>query len=211
MKAETVVRMKQTGAMAVVRIDTIQRGYEIADGLIAGGIDVLEVSFTNPNADQIIRKLKEKYHQSLLVGAGTVLDLATARAAYAAGCDFMVAPNFDPEIATFCNLYQIPYGPGCSSYSEALTALKAGASFIKAFPISNYYGPDLAKVFKVPCPFMPILASGGVNLENAAQWIQNGTDVLGAGSLLTKGDSETIKQNATQLKRIIDETRGQLK
>lgn len=88
----------------------------------------------------------------------------------------MVAPNYEPEVMEIANLYQIPYGPGCTTYSESLDALKAGAAFIKAFPVSNYYGPNLAKVFKVPCPQLPVLASGGVNLKNTKDWIKNGAE-----------------------------------
>ena len=105
------------------------------------------------------------------------------------------------------NLYQIPYAPGCTSYTEMIEALKAGASFIKAFPISNYYGPDLAKVFKVPCPQIPILASGGANFDNLHTWFENGVDSVGLGGLLTKGSSADIAANAKKLRAIVEESR----
>lgn len=108
------------------------------------------------------------------------------------------------------NLYQIPYGPGCTTYSESLDALKAGAAFIKAFPVSNYYGPNLAKVFKVPFPQLPVLASGGVNLKNTKDWIKNGAEVPGVGSMLTKGDATQIKENAQALLRLVDEARDEM-
>ena len=92
------------------------------------------------------------------------------------GAQFIIAPCYDEGVQEMCNLYQIPYAPGCTSYTEMLTALKAGASFIKAFPISNYYGPDLAKVIKVPCPQVPIMASGGANFDNLATWFKNGVE-----------------------------------
>ena len=124
------------------------------------------------------------------------------------GAEFMVAPNFDAQVQEICNLYQVPYGPGCTTYSEALTALKAGASFIKAFPISNYYGPSLAKVFKVPCPQLPILASGGVNPENVKEWVANGAEALGVGGLLSKGTSEDIAANAKKLRDAFEQAKA---
>lgn len=199
-RAETVCRMKKAGIMAVVRVDTIERGLEIAKGCYEGGVDVIEISYTNPIAGDVIAAIKKEYGDKMCIGAGTVLDATTARLAIMSGAEFFVAPNFDPDVQEMCNLYQIPYGPGCTTYSESLNALKAGASFIKAFPISNYYGPSLAKVFKVPCPQVPILASGGVNVENVGEWVKNGAEVLGVGGLLSKGSWEEIASNAKQLR-----------
>lgn len=199
-KAEIVCRMKETGIMAVVRVETIERGLEIAQGCLDGGVDVLEISYTNTNAGEVIKAIKEKYGDKICVGAGTVLDAVTARLAIMNGAEFFVAPNFDKDVQVMANLYQVPYGPGCSTYTEMLEALKAGASYIKAFPISNYYGPDLAKVFKVPCPQLPILASGGVSADNVGTWIKNGADVLGVGGLLTKGSAVDIAKNAKMLR-----------
>ena len=210
-KAETVLRMRDTGIMAVVRVETIERGLEIAQGCVDGGVDVMEISYTNANAGDVIRAIKDKFGDKICVGAGTVLDATTARLAIMNGAEFFVAPNFDMDVQVMANLYQIPYGPGCSTYTEMLNALKAGASYIKAFPISNYYGPDLAKVFKVPCPQIPILASGGVNKDNIADWVKNGAEVLGVGGLLTKGSAADITANAKMLKTALAEARKGLK
>mgnify|MGYP003190703515 FL=1 len=209
-KAETTLRMAKTGVMAVVRVNTVERGLEIAQGCIDGGVDVMEISYTNANAGDVIQSIKAKYGSRVCVGAGTVLDATTARLAIMNGAEFMVAPNYEPEVMEIANLYQVPYGPGCTTYSESLNALKAGAAFIKAFPISNYYGPNLAKVFKVPCPQLPVLASGGVNLKNAKDWIKNGAEVLGVGGLLTKGDASQIKENAQALIRLVNEARDEM-
>lgn len=206
-KAETVIRMKETGIMAVVRVETVERGLEIAEGCVNGGVDVLEISYTNSNAGEVIRAIKEKFGERICVGAGTVLDAVTARLAIMNGAEFFVAPNFDMGVQEMANLYQVPYGPGCTTYTEMLNALKAGASYIKAFPISNYYGPNLAKVFKVPCPQLPLLASGGVNAENVGEWVKNGAEVLGVGGLLTKGSAAEITENARALRKALLEAR----
>lgn len=200
-KNQTIMRIAETGLMAIVRVETPERAYEIADGCLAGGIDVLEISYTNNNAGEIIAILKKKYGERLLVGAGTVLDAETARHAILNNADFIIAPTFSKAVAKLANRYQIPYAPGCTSFSEAVEALEYGASFIKAFPISNFYGPQLASVFTTPMPDMPVMASGGASLSNLQEWFKNGVKCVGLGSLLTKGSQEEIAENAKKLKQ----------
>jgi len=192
-------RIIDTVVFAVVRVDTIERGFEIADGCLAGGVDVMEISYTNNNAGDVIQSLKEKYGDSLIVGAGTVLDTETARHAILHGAEFVFAPTFSVDVAKLCNRYQIPYMPGCTSYTEMVTALESGAALIKAFPISNYYGPSLGNVMKTPLPQMPLLCSGGVTIDNIHEWLENGIEAVGVGSLLTKGTPEEIATNAKKL------------
>ena len=109
-----------------------------------------------------------------------------------------------------CNLYQVPYAPGCTTVTEANHALAIGAAFIKCFPISNTYGPQLIGLFKTPTPWMPLMASGGINLDNLAEWVSKGIDCAGMGSLLTKGSADEIAKNAAEVRRIIDETRAKM-
>lgn len=203
-KANITLKMAEVGALAVVRAETFDRADEIARGCMAGGVPVMEMSYTLNNAGDIIRQLKEKYKDQLVCGAGTVLDGATARHAILNGADFIIAPTFSKEVAEMCNRYQIPYAPGCTSVTEAVDSLTYGAAFIKAFPISDFYGPKMVKIFKTPIPDMPIMASGGISLDNLNQWLGNGVDVCGFGSLLTKGSSNEIAQNAAKIRQAID-------
>lgn len=207
-KINITKRIADTGAMAIVRVETIERGYEIAQGCLNGGIDCLEISYTLPNAGEVISALKKKFGDKLVVGAGTVLDSETARHAILSGAQFIIAPNLSKNVAIVCNRYQIPYAPGCTSVTEAINGLEYGAAFIKAFPISDFYGPKLVSVFKTPIPTMPILASGGINLNNLEDYVKNGVDCCGFGGLLTKGSSEEIAENARKIKAIIDKTRS---
>ena len=208
-KMKTTARMYEVGALAIVRAETLERACEIADGCIKGGVPVMEMSYTLNNAGTIIEGLKQKYGDALCVGAGTVLDRETARHAILHGAQFIIAPNFDKGVAEMCNRYQIPYAPGCTTLSEAIEGLSSGAAFIKAFPISDFYGPKLVKVFKTPIPDMPILASGGIHLDNLQNWLDNGVDVCGFGGLLTKGSSDEIAENAAKIKAIIAAYRNQ--
>lgn len=207
-KNRVLNRIEATGIMAIVRVETEERAYEIADGCIKGGVDVLEISFTLPNAGDVIKALTKKYGDQLLVGAGTVLDSETARLAIMSGAKFIIAPNFSEDVCKISNRYQIPYAPGCTSVTEMLHAMEAGASIIKAFPISNQYGPKLVSILKTPIPFMPIMASGGVTLDNITEWFKNGVDCVGVGGLLTKGSSDEISKNAQILTQKIKEFRS---
>lgn len=207
-KADIINRMEACGAMAIVRVETVERGKEIASGCLNGGIDVLEISYTLPNAGAVITALQEAYGEKLLIGAGTVLDDVTCRMAILAGAKFVIAPNYSKEVARMCNRYQIPYAPGCTTVSEMVEALETGASFIKAFPISNFYGPSMGKVIKTPIPEMPLMASGGANLDNLQEWLENGISCVGFGSLLTRGTAAEITENANRIRTIIDTFRG---
>ncbi|MEG0403963.1 MAG: ketohydroxyglutarate aldolase [Anaerorhabdus sp.] len=202
-KAETTMRMYNTGALAIVRVQTIERGLEIAEGCLNGGIDVLEISYTLNNAGDVIEAIAAKYGKDICVGAGTVLDSETARHAILKGAQFIIAPNYDEGVAKICNRYQIPYASGCTSLTEAVNGLAMGAAFIKAFPVSDFYGSKLCKVFKTPLPNMPILASGGITLSNLHEWLENGVDICGFGGLLTKGTKEEITENAKAIRNII--------
>ena len=210
-KTDIITRIEKTGAMAIVRTETIERGIEIAQGCLNGGVDVLEISYTLPNAGEVIEAINKKFKDQLVVGAGTVLDAETARLAILKGAKFIIAPNFSKEVARLCNRYQIPYAPGCTTITEMVEAMEVGASFIKAFPISNFYGLELVSVLKTPIPVMPILASGGITLDNLSDWIKKGTECCGFGGLLTKGTSAEITENAKKIRAIIDETRSAMK
>ncbi|WP_032122514.1 ketohydroxyglutarate aldolase [Clostridium amazonitimonense] len=207
-KMNITKRMAEIGALAIVRVETLDRASEIAEGCIKGGIPVMEMSYTLNNAGEIIKGLSKKYGKELCVGAGTVLDSETARHAILHGAQFIIAPTYNEDVAKICNRYQIPYAPGCTSLTEAVDALSLGAAFIKAFPISDFYGPKLVKVFKTPIPDMPILASGGITLDNLHVWLENGVDVCGFGGLLTKGSSEDIAENARKIRETIDKFRN---
>lgn len=198
-KLNTMSRLYQEKLMAIIRVETIERAQEIVDGCLAGNISCLEISYTNRNAGDIIEQLKELYQEKIVVGAGTVLDSETARHALLKGAEFIIAPNFNLEVAKLCNRYQIPYMPGCTSMSEIVEALEAGADMIKAFPTSSFIGPKVVSTIKIPMPQVPVLSSGGVTLENVTEWIDAGVDCMGIGTLLSKGTKAEIAENAQQL------------
>lgn len=198
-KLNTMSRLYQEKLMAIIRVETIERAQEIVDGCLEGEISCLEISYTNKNAGEIIEQLKEIYQERIVVGAGTVLDSETARHALLKGAEFIIAPNFNIDVAKLCNRYQIPYMPGCTSMTEIVEALEAGADMIKAFPTSSFVGPKVVSTIKTPMPQVPVLSSGGVTVENISDWLNAGVDCMGIGTLLSKGTQEEIAKNAQQL------------
>lgn len=207
-KDELNVKIKKSGIMAIVRVETTDRAKEIAQACLDGGVNVLEISYTNSNAGKIIEFLKDEFKEKLLVGAGTVLDSETARSAILSKAEFIIAPTMNKEVALLANRYQVPYMPGCVSMTEMIEALAYGASFVKIFPVAEYFGPSFIKTIKTPTPFVPLLSSGGVKLDNAKEWFETGVEILGVGSLLTKGTYDEIVNNAKKLTKVRDEVRS---
>jgi 2-dehydro-3-deoxyphosphogluconate aldolase/(4S)-4-hydroxy-2-oxoglutarate aldolase len=189
--------------VAVVREESQKRAIEAARTVIKGGIKGIEVTFSVPQADQVIAQLKEEYQNDsiVVIGAGTVLDAVTARLAILAGAEFIVSPCFDQATAEMCNFYQVPYMPGCMTITEIQQAMKSGADIVKLFPANNFT-PQMIKAAKAPLPHVNIMPTGGVNLENIAAWKQAGAIVVGVGGNLFKGvkddNYELVSQTAKQ-------------
>ena len=202
-KMERLTRIEHAGVVAVVREDSQKRAIEAARAVIKGGIKGIEVTFSVPQADQVIAQLKEEYQNdsSVVIGAGTVLDAVTARLAILAGAEFIVSPCFDQATAEMCNFYQVPYMPGCMTITEMQQAMKSGADIVKLFPANNFT-PQMIKAAKAPLPHVNIMPPGGVNLENIAAWKQAGAIVVGVGGNLFKGvkdeNYELVSQTAKQ-------------
>ena len=202
-KMERLTRIEHAGVVAVVREDSQKRAIEAARAVIKGGIKGIEVTFSVPQADQVIAQLKDLYQNdsSVAIGAGTVLDAVTARLAILAGAEFVVSPCFDQATAEMCNFYQVPYMPGCMTITEMQQAMKSGADIVKLFPANNYT-PQMIKAAKAPLPHVNIMPTGGVNLENIAAWKQAGAIVVGVGGNLFKGvndyNYELVSQTAKQ-------------
>lgn len=186
-KVAVLSAVEKNGIVAVLRADSVEKALKISDALIAGGVKNIELTFTVPDADVAIKKLIGKYQDDpdVVIGAGTVLDAPTAHDALKAGARFVVAPTFDPATASLCNLYEIPYIPGCMSVNEMKAAMQAGSDLIKLFP-SNVVGPAFVKDVKAPLPQLEIMPSGGINLDNLGDWYRVGCKVIGVGGSLMK-------------------------
>lgn len=181
-------RLKKSGVVAVIRGETKEEAIKASHAVVAGGIKGIELTFTVPKADQVINELVLEYKEdaSVVVGAGTVLDPVTARIAIMAGAEYVVSPCFNKETAEMCNLYQVPYLPGCMTITEMQEALKAGVDIIKVFP-GNMFGSQAISAFKAPMPYVNIMPTGGVNLSNLEEWFKAGAICVGVGGNLLAG------------------------
>ena len=150
-KFETINSLLACGVIAVIRASSLEEAEKLCDACVKGGILGLEVTFTVPGAADVIKALAERKDADYIVGAGTVLDAATARIAILNGAKFIVSPSFDKETAELCNLYQIPYMAGCFTITEMITAMKAGVDIIKVFPGSSA-SPSYFKAVHGPLP-----------------------------------------------------------
>jgi 2-dehydro-3-deoxyphosphogluconate aldolase / (4S)-4-hydroxy-2-oxoglutarate aldolase len=200
-KTEKLNLMRETGVVAIMRAESSDQLIAAADAIKVGGVRVIEVTMTTPGALDVIAEATDRYGEDVLFGAGSVLDAETARAAILAGAGFVVAPTLNLEMVSLCNRYSIPVIPGIFTPTEALTAWEAGADMVKLFPAS-FGGPAMIKAFRAPLPQLEIVPVGGVNLDNAAEFIQKGAAALGVGSalvnqkLLDGGDMAELTRRA---------------
>jgi len=211
-KINTLQRIVDKGIVAVVRAESSEQGEKIAKACLEGGIDTVEITFTVPGAHKVIEGLRNAFtEKELVIGAGTVLDAETARVAILAGAQYIVSPGLDLEAVKLCNRYQIPSMAGCMTPTEIIKALEAGTDVIKIFP-GEALGPSYVKAIKGPLPQAPLMPTGGVSLENVAEWIKNGCIAVGVGGQLTAGaktgDYKKITDTAREFVKRIREARG---
>lgn len=211
-RMETIKRMMESGVVAVIRAESKDQGIKIIDAVKKGGIKALEITMTVPGAVDIIKELSELYKdEDVIIGAGTVLDPETARACILAGAKYIVSPSFNADTVKLCNRYRIPVMPGVMTVKEAVEALELGVEIIKVFP-GNAFGPSIISAFKGPLPQANFMPTGGVNLENAKDWINAGAVAIGTGGDLTKGaktgNYELVTETAAKFVEAVKKARA---
>lgn len=186
-KLEVLKRLTDCGVVAVVRAENGEQAVKIAEACIKAGIIGIEFTFTVPGAVEIIRTMSARYQpEEIIIGAGTVMDPETARAAILAGAHFVVSPCLNTETVRLCLRYQIACMAGAMTVKEAVECMESGADIIKIFP-GNLFGPAIIKAIHGPLPQARMMPTGGVSAENAGEWIKAGAVAVGAGSDLTRG------------------------
>lgn len=200
-KMKVINQIMDVGVVAVVRAESSEQALKISEACLKGGITAIEMTFTVPGAADVIKDLVAKYKNGeMIIGAGTVLDAETARIAILAGAQFIVSPSLNLETVKLCNRYQIPVMPGTATVKEIVEAMEAGADIVKAFP-GDSLGMKFIKAVKGPLPQANIMPTGGVSLENAAEWIQAGCVAIGVGGSLTAGAKTGDYQSITDISR----------
>ena len=212
-KREVLERIESSRVIPVIRTDSKEKAAEIAEAIIEGGINCLEITMTVPNAIQLLAELSRKYQESVIVGAGTVLDGAAAKDCIAAGAKFIVTPYLNLEVIDVCKQAGILICAGGLTPTEIFTAWRAGADVIKVFPIAALGGASYLKALKAPFPDIKLLPTGGISIDNFREFLEAGAIAVGVGGeisnwdlLKSKGKSE-ITERFVLLIRALNEDR----
>jgi 2-dehydro-3-deoxyphosphogluconate aldolase / (4S)-4-hydroxy-2-oxoglutarate aldolase len=210
----TLARIFESGIVAVVRADTSEPLVKVAKALAQGGVTAIEVTFTVPGAIDVIRQVSHQLGDSIALGAGTVLDAETARAAILAGAEYIVAPTLNHEVIRLCRRYDKAVMPGALTPTEILAAWESGADIVKVFP-ADVGGPAYLKALRGPLPQIRLKPTGGVDLTTAESFLKAGACCLGVGSALVDpkavatGDFAQIRDLAARFAAIVRQHRGE--
>ncbi len=186
-KLEQMQRIEACGIVAIIRANSSNELIEAAAAIQTGGVNVIEITMTTPDALQVIGDVAARLGDAVLIGVGSVLDAETARAAMLAGAEFVVSPVTKPDVIEICNRYGKVVIPGAFTPTEILSAWETGADYVKVFPSSGV-GFSYIKDIKAPLPQIPLIPTGGINADNAAEFIKAGAAALGVGSALVSSD-----------------------
>jgi len=206
-------RVLDSGIVAVVRSPDSQQLVEVARALADGGVSVVEITMSVPNALDVLRQVRQALGERVLLGAGTVLDPETARAVLLAGAEYIVTPTLNLDVIRLCQRYDKLIMPGAFTPTEILTAWEAGEDIVKVFP-AEVVGPAFFKAVRGPLPQVRLMPTGGVDLTTAAAFLKAGACCLGIGSQLVEPkavaerDFERIRDLARQYAAIVKNTRS---
>lgn len=207
-KLEVLAEIQRIGLVPVLRAESEEQAMALAGAIADGGVTCLEVTMTVPGAVRVIARLA-KERPEILLGAGTVLDAATAQACITAGAQFVVSPAFDRATVELCNKADIAVLPGALTPTEILAAWDAGADVVKVFPASAMGGAKYLKSVKAPLPQIELIPTGGVSLATAREFLEAGAFALGVGAdlvdtkAIAAGDGAKITEHARQYLAIV--------
>lgn len=211
-KTEVLDRIHSTGVVAVIRTDRPDDLIEVARALARGGVTLIEITLTVPKALQIIEQAVDQLKDEVFIGAGTVLDETTARAAILAGAGFILSPAVRPDVIATCRRYGVACMPGAMTPTEVLHAWELGGDVIKIFP-AGIGGPGFFKELKGPFPSVELMPTGMVNRETAPQFIKAGACAVGVGGelagkpMIAAREFDKITENAKAFIDIVRQSR----
>jgi len=190
---DTIRRIKDIGIVPVVRAAHLDEARQVIDAIRTGGVPIIEVTMTVPNAPAMIRELVQQYGDQILTGAGTVTSAQQAEVCLESGAQFLVSPGLSLAVLQVAAKQGILAIPGALTPTEVMAALDAGARVVKIFPCASAGGPKHLKALRAPFPDTPFIPTGGVNLSNAAEYLAAGAFALGVGGELV--DLAALRRN----------------
>jgi len=215
-RENAIALIREVGLIPIVRAPSPEDATRAAEAIIAGGIGIAEITMTVPNALRVMESVTERYGEKVLLGAGTILDQESCRAAMLAGAEFIVTPSLDVRVIEVARRYSKPVFPGALTPTEVVTAWQAGADMVKIFPAGPVGGPRYIKALKGPLPQIEMVPTGGVSLENAAEFIKAGAAAVAVGGelvdmkALREGRLEAITETARKFVEAVRAGRGAL-
>jgi 2-dehydro-3-deoxyphosphogluconate aldolase/(4S)-4-hydroxy-2-oxoglutarate aldolase len=213
-KEHVCVRIREIGILPAIRTPAAEDALFAARQMVKWGIPIVELTMTVPGAIGVIEELRRTAPE-LIVGAGSVLDVDTARACVDVGAAFITSPGLDPEIVDFTVKHKVAAIPGALTPSEIMSAHKAGADIVKVFPCAQVGGPEYIRALRNPFPRVALIAAGGVNQQNAGQFIRAGATALGIrGELIPpeaieRRDENWIHELAGRFLTIVERARAE--
>jgi 2-dehydro-3-deoxyphosphogluconate aldolase/(4S)-4-hydroxy-2-oxoglutarate aldolase len=192
-KAEVCALIKEIAIIPAIRVSSTEQAHFAAEAVNRGGIPIVEITMTVPGAVDLISHLVQ-YHPKMMVGAGTVLNMDTARECVMAGASFLTAPGFNREIVEFAGKEKIAVLPGALTPTEVITAWEAGADFVKVFPCAQVGGDKYIKALKTALPQIPLIAAGGVSQQTALNFLLAGATAIGVGTDLIPVEALECRQ-----------------
>ena len=214
-RIEVRARIEEIGILPAIRVSQRERAYFAAEAVYHGGIPLAEITMTVPDALDVMAQLT-KHYPHMTIGAGTVLDVETARRCLGAGARFLTSPGFVPEVVEFALKNDVAIFPGALTPTEVIAAWKAGSDFVKIYPCDQVGGHTYIRTLKIPLPQIPLIASGGVTQHTAADFILAGASVLGIGAelitleALYKRKEAQIHELARRFVGMVKEARAQM-
>ncbi len=210
---EVIRRIEEIGIVPVVRASSVEEANRAVEAICAGGIPVVEITMTVPNAVNVIRELAQHRGREVLIGAGTVTNAEEAESCIAAGAQFLVSPGLSVAAMEVAKRHSMLAIPGALTPTELMSALEHGARLVKIFPCGNVGGPKYLKSLKAPFPQAALIPTGGVNAANAADFIAAGAFALGVGAdlvdatALREGNLQKITAAARELVKAVASAR----
>jgi 2-dehydro-3-deoxyphosphogluconate aldolase/(4S)-4-hydroxy-2-oxoglutarate aldolase len=216
-KQQILASILEIGVVPVVRTSTAEAAIKSIEAIHRGGIRAAEITMTVPGAIRALEKVAEQFGDSIVLGAGTVLDPETARVCMLAGAQFFVTPSLNLKTIEIAQRYSRPIMPGALTPTEVVAAWEAGADVVKVFPASAVGGPKYIKALKGPFPHIEMIPTGGVNLDTTADFLKAGACAVAVGgelidaATIKAGRYEVFEQRAKQYLEIVQQTRAELK
>ncbi|MDP1713389.1 MAG: bifunctional 4-hydroxy-2-oxoglutarate aldolase/2-dehydro-3-deoxy-phosphogluconate aldolase [Anaerolineales bacterium] len=215
-KKVTLEKLQQLGVMAVIRGPTPELTLKMVEALIAGGVKGIEITYSTPNAAEVVRQLDKQFSNQIVLGMGTLTEPTQVDEAIGAGARFLVCPICDPLLGKTMIASGVPVMIGALTPTEVFQAYKLGSDVVKIFP-GSLGGPSYMKALKAPFPNIPMMPTGGVSATNVGEWLDAGAFAVGAGSelcppkLAKEGRFDEISMRAREFIKALEEARSTLK